>query len=173
MNFIKTVAFHGEKVTNPPIFFFQDSPSLPLPPEVIAPDVSSIAEPDPQPQEDSFRLEFEIAEDSTKRGKPKPVDSRGFTYNVKRRRGNNTDWQCTVRPKVCVVFLWRFSANGIHVNCLRASSACAKRLQNDTRKIQGAFFLDYCSPKDYNNNTPRTGQATCGRTYLQIKYNSL
>jgi len=32
------------------------------------------------------------------------VDTRGFTCNVKRQRGNNTDWQCTVRPKVCCGF---------------------------------------------------------------------
>ena len=53
---------------------------------------------------DSFRLEFEIVKDSTKRGRPKLIDNRGYTYNVQRRRGENTDWQCTVRPKVCVFF---------------------------------------------------------------------
>ena len=54
---------------------------------------------------DSFRLEFEIVKDSTKRGRPKLIDNRGYTYNVERRRGENTDWRCTVRPKVCVFFL--------------------------------------------------------------------
>ena len=48
----------------------------------------------------TFQIEFEIVEDSTKRGRNKLVDSRGYTYNVKRRRGGNIDWQCTVRPKV-------------------------------------------------------------------------
>ena len=48
----------------------------------------------------NFEIEFEIVEDSTKRGRNKLVDRRGYTYNVKRRQGRNTDWQCTVRPKV-------------------------------------------------------------------------
>ncbi|RMX48262.1 hypothetical protein pdam_00005436 [Pocillopora damicornis] len=48
----------------------------------------------------SFEIEFEIVEDSTKRGRNKLVDRRGYTYNVKRRQGRNTDWQCTVRPKL-------------------------------------------------------------------------
>ncbi|XP_022809866.1 uncharacterized protein LOC111346869, partial [Stylophora pistillata] len=47
----------------------------------------------------TFQIEFEIVEDSTKRGRNKLVDSRGYTYNVKRRRGGHIDWQCTVRPK--------------------------------------------------------------------------
>ena len=51
----------------------------------------------------SFEIEIEIVDDSTKRGRDKLVDSRGYTYNVKRRRGGNTDWQCTVRPKVPTV----------------------------------------------------------------------
>ena len=43
-----------------------------------------------------FEIEFEIEEDSIKRGRNKLVDSRGYAYSVKRRRGGNTDWQCTV-----------------------------------------------------------------------------
>ena len=43
---------------------------------------------------------FTIVEDSSKRGKPKLIDDRGYTYNVKRRKLDSTDWQITVRPKV-------------------------------------------------------------------------
>ena len=72
-------------------------------------DESSIAEPPPADEElSSFSLEFEIVEDSTKRGRNKLVDNRGFTYNVKRRRGDKTDWQCTVRPKVILLFNLHF-----------------------------------------------------------------
>ena len=42
---------------------------------------------------------FEIVEGGTVRGRRKLIDSFGYTYNVKRRRGNGTDWQCTARPK--------------------------------------------------------------------------
>ena len=35
----------------------------------------------------SFHLEFEIVPDSSKRGKNKLTYNRGYTYNVKRRRG--------------------------------------------------------------------------------------
>ena len=50
--------------------------------------------------EDQPVISFEIIEDSSKRGKSKLTDSRGYTYNVKRKRVNATDWQCTIRPKV-------------------------------------------------------------------------
>ena len=45
-------------------------------------------------------INFEIIEDSSKRGKSKLTDSRGYMYNVKRKRENSTDWQCTIRPMV-------------------------------------------------------------------------
>ena len=57
-------------------------------------------EPEPQEVNGTFNLEFEIVDDSSKRGRPKLVDNRGYSYNIQRRRGENTDWQCTVRPKV-------------------------------------------------------------------------
>ena len=72
-------------------------------------DESSIAKPSPADEElFSFSVQFEIEEDSTKRVRNKLVDNRGFTYNVKRRRGNKTDWQCTVRPKVILLFNLHF-----------------------------------------------------------------
>ena len=57
-------------------------------------------EPEPQEVNGTFNLEFEIVDDSSKRGRPKLVDNRGYSYNIQRCRGENTDWQCTVRPKV-------------------------------------------------------------------------
>ena len=64
-------------------------------------DESSLGEPLAVDDETgSFHIELEIVPDSSKRGKNKLTDNRGYTYNVKRRRGGNTDWQCTVRPKV-------------------------------------------------------------------------
>jgi len=72
-----------------------------MPPEPPAFDESSLLEPSATDAGSaSFKIEFEIVEDSTKQGRNKLVDSRGYTYNVKRLRGGNTDWQCTVRPKV-------------------------------------------------------------------------
>ena len=53
----------------------------------------------------SFAATFQILEDCITKGKSKLIDRRGHCYNVKRRRGNATDWQCTVRPKVTFVKL--------------------------------------------------------------------
>ena len=50
----------------PKPFFPQESPGLSLLSEAIVADESSITEPAPQPHEDSFHLEFEIVDDSTK-----------------------------------------------------------------------------------------------------------
>ena len=70
-------------------------------------DESSILEPLPAPVENdsSFAVTFQILEDCTTKGKPKLIDSRGYCYNIKRRRANATDWQCTVRPEVAIVKL--------------------------------------------------------------------
>ena len=70
-------------------------------------DESSILEPLPAHVENdsSFAVTFQILEDWTSKGKPKLLDSRGYCYNIKRRRANATDWQCTVRPKVAIVKL--------------------------------------------------------------------
>ena len=72
-----------------------------------AADESSILEPLPAPVENdsSFAVTFQILEDCTTKGKPKLIDSRGYYYNIKRRRANTTDWQCTVKPRVSIVKL--------------------------------------------------------------------
>lgn len=64
-------------------------------------------EPEPQEVNGTFNLEFEIVDDSSKRGRPKLVDNRGYSYNIQRRRGENTDWQCTVRPKVYKIKIYK------------------------------------------------------------------
>ena len=43
---------------------------------------------------------YEIVEQCSKRGRPKLIDTQGYTYNQHRQRGIVTDWQCTVRPKM-------------------------------------------------------------------------
>ena len=63
-------------------------------------DESSLDDPSIHEQSSNFSLTYEIVELSTKRGRQKLIDSRGYTYNVQRRRGVTTDWQCTVRGKV-------------------------------------------------------------------------
>jgi len=70
-------------------------------------DESSILEPLPAAVENdsSFAVTFQLLEDSTTKGRPKVIDSRGYCYNVKRRRANATDWQCTVRSKVTIAEL--------------------------------------------------------------------
>ena len=45
-------------------------------------------------------LTYKIVEQSTKRGWQKLIDSGGYTYDVRRRRGDATDWQCTIRGKI-------------------------------------------------------------------------
>ena len=60
---------------------------------------SSLA--DPPPHAEMTRqapVTYQIA--STIKGKRKLIDSNGYSYNVKRQRGEATDWQCIVRPKV-------------------------------------------------------------------------
>lgn len=43
---------------------------------------------------------FKLIPDATSKGRPKLVDSRGYSYNIRRRRPNAVDWQCTIRRKV-------------------------------------------------------------------------
>ncbi|KAJ8037002.1 hypothetical protein HOLleu_17701 [Holothuria leucospilota] len=61
---------------------------------------SSLAEEavNPQPRTTST-VTYEVVASGTKRGRELLVDNRGYTFNVKRRRTNATDWQCTVRQK--------------------------------------------------------------------------
>lgn len=54
-----------------------------------------------QPVAESTRLDedLEIVPQSSKRGRPKLIDNRGYTFGFQRQRGSTTDWQCVVRPK--------------------------------------------------------------------------
>ena len=64
-----------------------DDPHYEVLPATPALDESSLMEPEAaEADQTSFDIEFQIIEDSTKRGRNKLVDSCGFTYNVKRLR---------------------------------------------------------------------------------------
>ena len=90
-----------------PVDFTESMSSLCQPLADPAVDESSILEPLPAAVENdsSFAVTFQLLEDSTTKGRPKVIDSRGYCYNVKRRRANATDWQCTVRSKVTIAEL--------------------------------------------------------------------
>jgi hypothetical protein len=61
---------------------------------------SSIEEPHARDVEPTHHdVTYTVVDGATKRGKTRLIDSQGYTYNVKRRRVNATDWQCSVRPK--------------------------------------------------------------------------
>ena len=82
-----------------PVDFTESMSSLCQPLADPALDESSILEPLPA------AVENDVEEDATTKGRPKLIDNRGYCYNIKRRRANATDWQCTVRPKVTIVKL--------------------------------------------------------------------
>ena len=65
-------------------------------------DESSLAESPTARQNlsSSFAFSFQVINDCTNKGRPKLIGSRGFSYGIKRRRANATDWVCTMRPKV-------------------------------------------------------------------------
>jgi len=84
-------------------FLFQDTAEdKPSHQPILDParDESSIGEPAPETSTVPFAVTFNIIEDSTSKGKPKLIDNRGYSYGIKRRRVNATDWVCTRRPKV-------------------------------------------------------------------------
>lgn len=45
-------------------------------------------------------ITFKVIEDSTSKGRPKLIDSRGYSYGIKGRRVYTSDWLSTRRPKV-------------------------------------------------------------------------
>lgn len=89
-------AFDLSPICQPVIHQPVDDPAL---------DESSIAEPSAREDDTPFAVTFQIISDSTSKGKPKLIDSRGYSYGVKRRRANATDWVCTIRPKVNIILL--------------------------------------------------------------------
>lgn len=65
-------------------------------------DESSLTEAviEEQPIDDQLPpVTFEIVEGASKRGQKKLFDSRGYSYCVKRRRNQVTDWHCSLRGK--------------------------------------------------------------------------
>lgn len=99
---METQSIHDAAPATPHEPGYNPSPTSPaMSPEPPTFDDLSLMEPSaPDSGPASFKIEFEIVENSTKWGINKLVGSHGYTYNVKRCHGGNTDWQCTVRPKV-------------------------------------------------------------------------
>ena len=62
---------------------------------------SSIDEPQIRDFEPTFHddITYTVVNGATKHGKAMLIDNQRYTYNIKRRRLNVTDWQCSVRPK--------------------------------------------------------------------------
>ena len=77
------------------------SDSEPVPDPAVL-DEPSILDPPAAAEESdaSNALTFHLLHDSTSKGRPKLVDSRGYSYNIKRRRPKAVDWQCTIRRNV-------------------------------------------------------------------------
>ena len=65
-------------------------------------DESSLAESPTAGQNLSNPLDisFQVINNCTNKGRPKLIDSRGFSYGIKCCRANATDWVCTIRLKV-------------------------------------------------------------------------
>ena len=62
---------------------------------------SSVDEPQIRDVEQTFHdnITYTVVDGATKRGKEILINSQGYRYNIKRRRLNVTDWQCSVYPK--------------------------------------------------------------------------
>ena len=60
---------------------------------------SSLDFPDPAEVSvcNSDEVSYTILEKGTERGKPLLVESRGYSYSVKRQYKKSTEWRCTVR----------------------------------------------------------------------------
>ena len=91
-------AFNESSIADPPAFELASDRDVD---SVADPDLdeSSIADPPAaeSPVHQSFAVTFEVINDCTTKGKPKLIDSRGYSYGIKRRRANATDWVCTRR----------------------------------------------------------------------------
>ena len=105
---VAELAFDEFSIADPPAFELASDPDL---------DESSIADPPAaeSPMHQSLAVTFEVINECTTKGKPKLIDSRGYSYGIKRRRANATDWVCTRRPKVIkysllVEFYWYINA---------------------------------------------------------------
>ena len=98
-------AFNESSIADPPAFELASDRDVD---HFADPDLdeSSIADPPAaeSPVHQSFAVTFEVINDCTTKGKPKLIDSRGYSYGIKRRRANATDWVCTRRPKVSLVY---------------------------------------------------------------------
>ena len=66
-------------------------------------DDSLICDPPAAVEGNDFSVTYQVLQDSTTKGRPKLVDRLGYCYNIKWRRPNATDWQCTIRRNVNIV----------------------------------------------------------------------
>ena len=68
-------------------------------------DESSIIDPPALVEEHDAptAVTFKLIPDATSKDRPKLVNSRGYSYNIRQRWPNAVDWQCTIRQKVNIV----------------------------------------------------------------------
>ena len=101
-------------------------------------------EPDVSIHHDS-QVTYELVEKSSQRMKDKLIDSLGYTYNVKRRRGTCVYWQCTVRNRVTNCKATVIEKNGSfragmhpHIHSSQPGSAAVHKVRADIKKMAAA-----------------------------------
>ena len=66
------------------------------------------------------------------------MDNRGYTYNVKRCRGNKTDWQCTVQPKVSLFLIYNFITKRRAIDGEKLTPCEVRKLIPCKRSVNGS-----------------------------------
>ena len=113
----------------------------------------------------SFELTYQLVEEATKRGKVKLIDSQGYNYNVKRRRGNATDWQCTVRPKINPCRATVVERNGAYKASANAHNhpadvGAGTGVANIMKKVKSKAMADIFKPASAIVNEVRKARIT-------------
>ncbi|KAL5014901.1 hypothetical protein ScPMuIL_009171 [Solemya velum] len=107
--------------------------------------------------QDSAQNEFTVVESATQRGKRKLVDGNGYTYTVKREKGEKTTWWCSVRNKVtkCPATVLQngdhfHKGRNKHIHSAEPSSETSrkmnKRRKNKTKKNCSSISLVHLRP---------------------------
>lgn len=107
-------------------------------------DEPSLVDPNPADTSSDFSFSdvtYEIMEQCLKEGRPKLINTQGYTYNQHRQRGIVTDWQCTVRPKM---------------NPCRA-----------TVRQRGCY--DFQTGSNLHNHQPQVGASTAAKITTKVK----
>ena len=91
----------------------------------------------------SEEVNFELVEEASKQRRTKLIDSRGYTYNVKRRTQSATIWQCSVRTK---------------------SAYCKATV----KQIEGEFIIT-----QIHNHQPAVGAVTAAKVVTAVKRKAL